>query len=120
MSQASFQGAPDPLVFEALGELNRRIASIFRQEARDIRFVFLSYIANPKRRGIVLGLSVIRLPQGVEVQLLYQPGWHRTAVHELVHIYNGGVSEKKVKEITRDVIALLKRNHPPGLPGVVA
>ncbi len=93
--------------FPALDELNRHAAGIFGRPVIAIRFVFLSHIKSKRRDEEVLGLCVTSA-SGVEVQLKLRPGWQNTAVHELVHAYNPGVSEARTKEIAKDLVKFLK------------
>jgi len=92
---------------EALHEVNQKIASVFLQEPKDVRFVFLSYIANPQGRnkGTCLGMCV---RDADEIQLRVGVGWQNTAVHELVHLYNPDMEEPQVEKVTKDVCKYLK------------
>lgn len=92
---------------EVLDLVNERVAGIFCQPMRKVRFVFVSYIATKIRGAEVLG-QCVRLSDFDEVQIRVGHGWHNTAIHELVHVYNPGVTERRVKQITNDVIKYLK------------
>ena len=93
---------------ELLPFINARVAAVFCQRPKPVRFVFLHYIANPRGKlGECLGLCV-RCGDGAEIQLKACPGWQNTAVHELVHLYNPGKSEKTIKALTVEVIRLWK------------
>ncbi len=92
---------------EVLAEINPFIAHIFVQEPKPVRFVFLTYIATPLKDKIVLGQCIHSSPIN-EIQIRIKQGWQNTAIHELVHLYNPGASETRVKEITRDTIRYLK------------
>lgn len=85
--------------------LNIEMARIFVTEPKAIRFVFLNYIASPRKGKVSLGLC---LHESNEIQIRLGPGWQNTAVHELVHLYNPGCSEKKTVKIVNDVIRYLK------------
>jgi hypothetical protein len=95
-----------------LTEVNEGIARIFKQSPKPARFVFLTYIAPPTndKRKVVLGQCIHSSPIN-EIQLRICQGWQNTAIHELVHLYNPGASEKRVGEITRDVIKYLKAKN---------
>jgi hypothetical protein len=92
---------------KVLNYINKDIAGIFIQEPKPVRFIFLTYIASPAKDKIVLGQCVHSSPLN-EIQIRIRQGWQNTAIHELVHLYNPGASETRVKEITRDTIRYLK------------
>lgn len=98
----------EPMAQLALHEANRHVAAIFRKQPEPVRFVFLSYIANPSRRaGQVAGLCV-RKNLGAEIQLVAGEGWQRVAIHELIHLYNSEAREPKVERLTEEVVKYLK------------
>lgn len=87
--------------------VNEKIAGISCQSVRKVRFVFLSYIAAKGKGKVVLG-QCVRQTDFDEVQICVRPGWQKTAVHELAHVYNPDVTEERIKVITADVIKYLK------------
>jgi len=87
--------------------INEKMASIFCQPIRKVRFVFLSYISGQGKGEVVVG-QCVRLADFEELQICVRLGWQRTAIHELAHAYNPGVEEKRIKEITIDIIKYLK------------
>ncbi len=96
-----------------LAEVNIGVAAIFHQEPKPVRFVFLTYIApeaREKNTKIVLGQCIQASPLN-EIQLRICEGWQNTSIHELVHLYNPGASERQVVKITRDVIKYLKAKN---------
>jgi len=92
---------------EALNTVNEKMAGIFCQPVRKVRFVFLSYIASNRKTAEVLG-QCVRVSDFDEVQIKVRHGWQNTAIHELAHVYNPDVEEKRIREITHDVIKYLK------------
>lgn len=91
-----------------LNIVNERIAGIFCKPKREVRFVFLSYISSRHQHIEVLG-QCLRFSDFDEVQIKLCQGWQATAIHELAHVYNPGITEKKIREITADLIKFLKR-----------
>jgi len=92
----------------ALQELNRRVAKVFLQEPKPVRFVFLSYIAHPSGKravGTCLGMCV---REANEIQLRIDTEWKKTAIHELVHLYNAKMTECQVEKATGEVCKYLK------------
>jgi len=87
--------------------VNERLAGIFCQPIRKIHFVFLSHITARGKGEVVLG-QCVRLDGYDEVQICVRPGWQKTAIHELAHSYNPYATEKRIGEITVDVIKYLK------------
>jgi hypothetical protein len=90
-----------------LQEVNERIAGIFKKPVQPVRFVFLSYVSGRYKNGECVGLCV-QAKDYCEIQILLRPKWQNTAIHELVHAYNPGMSELMVRRTTADVIKLLK------------
>jgi len=92
---------------QALQEVNRRVAKAFLQEPKTVRFVFLSYIAHPggRNKGTCLGMCV---REANEIQLCIRSGWQKTAIHELVHLYNPEMKERQVEKATDEVCKYLK------------
>jgi len=92
---------------EILNLINEKVAKSFCKPIHPARFVFLSYIATNKRDYSVLG-QCIHGTVCTEIQIVMGPGWQNVAVHELVHMYNPGATEKKVRQLTNNVIKYLK------------
>lgn len=93
---------------EILNVLNDKMAGIFCQPIRKVLFVFLSHISTKSGHGRVVLGQCVRGADYEEVQILVSPGWQNTAVHELVHVYNPTEKEKRIREITADVLKYLK------------
>lgn len=91
-----------------LNTLNDKMASIFCQPVKKVRFVFLSHISAKSGKGQVVLGQCVQGSDYEEVQILLCLGWQNTAVHELVHVYNPTDKEGRIKEITADVIKYLK------------
>ena len=47
-----------------------------------------------------------------EIRVKVRPGWRRTYIHELVHLYNTDRSEAWVKTATKDCIGMMRANRP--------
>jgi hypothetical protein len=92
---------------KVLVEVNKGIAGIFLQEIKPVRFIFLTYIASPRPDKVCLGQCIHVYPIN-EIQIRIRQGWQNTAIHELVHLYNPGSSERQVVKTTKDVIKYLK------------
>ena len=90
---------------EVLATVNEKVAGIFLTEPKRVRFIFVSFIASRQPGKVVLGLC---LHEAGEIQIRVAPGWQSTAIHELVHLYNPGCSEKRTRQISNDVIRYLK------------
>lgn len=88
--------------------INERMAGIFCQPVKKVRFVFLSHITARGKGEVMLG-QCIRLDGYDEVQVCVRSGWQKTAIHELAHSYNPDASENRIREITIDVIKYLKQ-----------
>ncbi len=91
-----------------LNILNDKMAGIFCQPVKKVRFVFPSQITAIKNRGKVVVGQCVSTTDYEEVRLLLCVGWQNTAVHELVHAYNPTEKEGRVKKITNNVIKYLK------------
>ncbi len=98
---------------QQLADVNSAMANIFCKPVRSVRFVFLSYIASGKRNTTALG-QCVRMAEGDEIQIVVRAGWQNTAIHELVHVYNPNTSEKRIRQITEDVIRYLKSRYGSG------
>ena len=97
----------------ALDMLNHRVAAIFRNEVRDVVFVFVPMIKRLQQyeKGEVVTvretLGDCSISQGI-IRLVPKEGWQAVAVHELVHFYNPKMREATVRKRTMEVITYLK------------
>ena len=101
----------------ALQALNRRVASIYRQEVvPDVRIEFTDLIEEHVRKDFTTGQNIVTrrtlghcIRSQKIIRLVPCKGWQNTAVHEFIHFYNPGRSEAWVRKATRDVVRLLKQ-----------
>lgn len=105
----------DPQRQLALDTLNRRMAAIYRQDRKPVIFEFVPLI---DQRVQLMDDGTTRIIREVlgdchheigRIRLVAKPGWENTAVHEMVHLYNPGRSERWVEKATLDVVRLLKQ-----------
>ena len=102
-------------ISDALEVLNRRIAGIYRQEAKRPIFQFVELIdqrvvVNDAGQGVVVRevLGTCNHQTGL-IKVVPSKGWQFTVVHELVHLYNPKRREAWIRKGTRDVIRFLKQ-----------
>ena len=97
----------------ALSVLDKRIAGIFRQESKRPSFVFVELL--DQQRVLSPNGEIVSVRETVgdcsyelgRIRLVIGPHWAVTAVHELVHLYNRGRTERWVKRRVAEVCRLL-------------
>jgi len=101
---------------DGLITLNGKVASIFAQQPKEVSFVFVPLI---DRRQILdkEGDITVRETVGtcdhenLVIRIVVNRRWAKTAVHELVHLYNPRRSEKKISSLTEEVIKYLRQGE---------
>ena len=89
--------------------VNKKVAGIFCQQVKQATFQFVDHLelrpSEAKGKGANLHLEVLgrcTMPIGL-IQIVKRNKWSKTLIHELVHLYNPGMPEKKVRQVTDDV-----------------
>jgi len=97
-------------------EVNRRVAGMLGADVDgELRAEFVPIIDRRERLSpnggieqvVVMG-RLIRSQKLVQI-VTPQAGWGKTLIHEIVHFYRRGATEKQVKEITDDVARYLRQ-----------
>ena len=97
----------------ALGMVNRRVAALYKKPPRAVTFLFVSLI--DRRVQLVSGVEISTREvvgdcdrvSGV-IRLVVRRGWERTAIHELVHLYNPAMRELTVRRRVPEVVRYLQ------------
>ena len=100
----------------ALQVLDRKVAAIFNQEPRKPLVLFVPVIKRILELNETGEVVITKETRGDcaaslnRIRLVMKDGWQKTAIHELIHLYNPTRSEHWVKQETEEVIRFLK--HP--------
>ena len=97
----------------ALDVVNRRVAALYKKLPRPVTFMFVPLI--DRRVQLVKGEEIATREVlgdcdrvSGTIRLVMRRGWERTAIHELIHLYNPTMREPTVRKRVPEVVRYLK------------